>query len=290
MLEQAAKADPRLLPARPDVAAAHLRETVTADRYADGVAMAVSVPVASLTMTADPGAGTATQLLFGERFTAYDTAADLAWGQAADGYVGYLPRACLVPADRRATHRVAALMTHVYPEPDIKRPPVGQLCFGALIAATAEDPRFVELADGGHVPAQHLVPREEPAADWVAEAERFLGAPYLWGGRSPAGLDCSALVQLALQAAGQHCPRDSDMQEAALGRDIDPDGALARGDIVFWRGHVGIMLGASRLLHANAHHMAVAVEPLARTRKRLLAGGDGPVTRAARLDAAMLTR
>ena len=134
--------------------------------------------------------------------------------------------------------------------------------------------------------AAHLAPRETAAADWVAEAERLLGAPYLWGGRGSTGLDCSALVQLALQAAGLECPRDSDMQAAELGRTLAQGAATERGDLMFWNGHLGIMLDATRLLHANSHHMAVAIEALDAARARILDAGEGSVTRHARLDAA----
>ena len=134
--------------------------------------------------------------------------------------------------------------------------------------------------------AVHLAPCGARAADWVAEAERLLGVPDLWGGRGSTGLDCSALVQLALRAAGHDCPRDSDMQEAELGRTLTPGTAQQRGDLMFWKDHVGIMLDPTRLLHCSGHHMAVAIEALKTVRARILAAGEGPVTRHARLDAA----
>jgi len=145
---------------------------------------------------------------------------------------------------------------------------------------------FAALSSGGFVPGPHLARREAATEDWVAEAERLLGAPYLWGGRGSTGLDCSALVQLALSAAGRGCPRDADMQEAELGRTLAPGTPPERGDLMFWKVHGGIMLDATRLLHCNAHHMAVAIEPLETTRARILAAGDGPATRHARLDVA----
>lgn len=278
--------DARRIPARPDLAAAHLKGRVEAGRYAEAVALAVAVPMAPLTARPDGTARLQTQLLYGERFAAYEKTGEWAWGQAGrDGYVGYVPSACLAPAGPEPTHRVAQPMTLVYPEPALKTRPVGWLSYGALVGAAAAEAGFAALAEGGFVPAPHLARREDAAADWVAEAERMLGAPYLWGGRTPAGLDCSALVQLALHAAGRDCPRDSDMQAAELGGTLDPGAAPERGDLVFWEGHVGIMLDPVRLLHCNAHHMAAAIEPLDVTRARILGAGEGPVTRHARLDA-----
>ena len=142
---------------------------------------------------------------------------------------------------------------------------------------------FARLRGGGNVPVAHIAP---VSADFVSEAERFLGAPYLWGGRSARGIDCSALVQLALIATGRAAPRDLDMQAAMLGRALEPEAALGRGDSVFWRGHVGIMLDPERVLHANAHHMAVVAEPLAAACVRIEAMGAGAITGRRRLDAA----
>ena len=112
--------------------------------------------------------------------------------------------------------------------------------------------------------------------DAAGVALRFLGAPYLWGGRESLGLDCSGLVQQALAACGKACPRDTDMQ-AGIGVAVAP-GDLARGDLVFWKGHVGMMLDAERMVHANGHHMATVVEPLAEAIARIEAAGYGPPT------------
>ncbi|WP_290737120.1 NlpC/P60 family protein [Amaricoccus sp.] len=230
-----------------------------------------------LRLAADPTAGLATQLLHGEAFTVYEMRDDgLAWGQAeADGYVGYVAAAGLgAPAPGRA-RRVSAIWSHRYAAPAVKARVIGELPFLAEVAAEGEGEGFVALADDGFVPAAHLAPL---AGDAVDAAMRFLGAPYLWGGRSARGLDCSALVQLSHMAAGVPAPRDSDMQAALLGVDLPADAPARRGDLVFWRGHVGMMVDAETLLHANAHHMAVALEPLAAAVARIEAGGGGSVT------------
>jgi cell wall-associated NlpC family hydrolase len=195
-----------------------------------------------------------------------DTASGWSWVQLTrDNYVGYVAADALSRELIEPTHRVQALGTFVYPEPDIKSPTALHLPLGAGIAVESEDARFARLATGGFVISRHIAERARFARDFVDVAERFIGAPYLWGGRTRIGLDCSGLVQVALEAAGIASPRDSDMQEAQLGTPVAvPENleGLERGDLVFWPGHVGIMVDGVMLIHANAHHMAVAVEPL----------------------------
>lgn len=243
--------------------------------------MRVTAPLLDLTLAPDPDAGLATQLLMGEPFTVYETRADgLAWGQSDwDGYVGYVPASGLGPT-RPDGRRLTALASHAYTAPALKARIAGPLPFLADLDVTGTASGYACLADGSHVPEPHLAPL---ARDPVAVAHRFLGAPYLWGGRSAAGLDCSALVQLALMATGTPAPRDSDMQAALLGTTQPDDAPLARGDLVFWRGHVGWMSDAITLLHANAHHMTVTEEPLAEAVARIAAAGGGPVTGRRRL-------
>lgn len=279
--------DARRIPARPDLAAAHLKGEVEADRYAEARMMRVSVPLAPLTLRPDGEAPLDTQLLYGEGFSVYERNAEWSWGQAeADGYVGYIPSACLMDDGPTPTHRASQPMTHVYPDPSIRSRPIGWLTYGSLVRVEGCEAGFAALATGGFVPSAHLAASDSAASDWVAEAERFLGAPYLWGGRSPVGLDCSALIQLARQAAGHACPRDTDMQRDELGAALPQTAEPARGDLIFWQRHVGIMLDATRMLHANGHHMAVAIEPLETARSRILAVGEGPVLRHRRLDEA----
>jgi len=281
--------DHRVTPARPDLAAAHLRGRVEAARFAEAEPRVVGVAMAPLGFRPDGTATMETQLLFGEGFAVYEHDAQWSWGQALlDDYVGYVPSPCLEPPGPEPTHRVAVRASHLYPEPDFRARPAGGLSYGARVALAGAEAGFARLASGGWTPEAHLAPLAAPAPDWVAEAERFLGAPYLWGGRSGIGLDCSGLIQLALQGAGRGCPRDTDMQEQSLGHSLKPGAAPRRGDLMFWAGHVGVMVTETRLLHANIHHMAVVAEPLEEACARIAAKGGGAVSRHARLDPARL--
>lgn len=261
---------------REDLAAESLRGLVKAGRYVTGKPRQVSA--SSLPLRREPrfNATLDTEALLGEAVTLYDESEGWAWVQLdRDNYVGYMPSEGLVPDIVPPTHRVSALRTYVYPEPDAKTPPLSLLSLNALVTALATDGKFLALAGGGHVFAGHAVPVGEVAPDFVAVAESFLGTPYLWGGRTSVGLDCSGLVQLALEAAGHAAPRDADMQATELGRAIDlrKGAKLRRGDLVFWEGHVGIMTSAKDFLHANAFHMAVEVEPFAAAKRRIKAAG-----------------
>jgi cell wall-associated NlpC family hydrolase len=274
--------DRRLHAYRPDLAAAHLRGRVEAACYVAGVERRVTVGTAALRRAPSPDAPMDTQLLFGEAFTVYEARDGWAWGQSgADGYVGYVAAALLGPPVAAPTHRVAVPASFLYPRPDIKASPRDILPMNAKVAVAAEEGRFAELATGGfvwggHLGAQDRVADQDRAVDFVAVAEQFLHAPYLWGGKTAAGIDCSGLVQMALGAVGLAAPRDSDLQEAALGVPLSaPFGlaALCRGDLLFWKGHVGIICDAARLLHANAHHMQVAMEPVGQALARIARAG-----------------
>jgi cell wall-associated NlpC family hydrolase len=278
--------DPRLTPARPDLAAAYLRGKVEAPRYVDGRAAQVVTASAPLRRSPRADAPLETEALFGESLTVYDETDGWAWVQLdRDKYVGYLPEASL-GAPSGPTHRVAALRAHAYPGPAIKTPPRMALSLGAQVRIVRRDGDFAISQDGLYLWSRHLVELEVREPDAVAIAERFLETPYLWGGRTSEGVDCSGLVQTALTAAGLAAPRDSDMQEATLGEPVvidDPETPLTRGDLVFWKGHVGIMRDPLTLLHANGFHMKTVSEPLIEARDRIAAGGGGEVTSVRRI-------
>ncbi|MGB6197389.1 MAG: NlpC/P60 family protein [Methyloceanibacter sp.] len=287
--------DPRRHAYRASLAAESLRGRVEAPRYVEGVRR--QVEASSLPLRREPrfDAILDSEALFGETLTLFDESEGWAWVQLArDGYVGYLPSEGLTSAVTTPTHRVAALRTYVYASPDIKTPPLALLSLNALLSGAGEEGRFLALQSGGFVIAEHVRKLDEPSRDFVDVALGFRGTPYLWGGRTSLGVDCSGLVQLASEAAGLSCPRDADMQANEVGRQLDWQGpdALARGDLVFWDGHVGIMTGAQDLVHASAYQMMVVEEPLAEARARIASSKGGEITgvrRPAGLSAAGLT-
>ena len=266
--------DPRTLLARPDLAAVDLEGLAPAARYASARPHLTITPMAANHRLPDPASERVNHLLFGEVFDVIDTIGDFAWGRARrDGYVGYVLSASFSRDLHCPTHRISALRTYAFAEPSIKSPPWGPVSLNALITVDAVAGALVHAVGAGWIAAAHVMPIGQSEADWVSVAERFLSAPYLWGGRDSLGLDCSGLVQQALFAACRACPRDADQQQK-LGRDVEAE-TKVRGDLVFWRGHVGIMFDRDRLLHANAHHMAVAIEPLAEATQRIAAKGGG---------------
>lgn len=261
--------DPRVTLARADLADAALEGLVRADRFAVPSLYRCAAPVTAIRGAADPAAEQWDQLLFGETFAVIEIADGWAWGRAArDAYVGYARMGDLTPAteDRPNTHRVAALRAYGFSRPDIKSAPVGLYSLNALMAVQAEDERFLKIEGSGWFVRDQLAPIGVFETDPAGVAERYQGAAYLWGGRDSLGLDCSGLVQQAFYACGRACPRDSDMQ-ALMGVVVDEP--LRRNDLVFWRGHVGLMLDEARLLHANAFHMRVSTEPLAEAIARI---------------------
>ena len=281
--------DPRLNATRSDLADERLRGRVSATRYVAGVAGQIVRGLVALRRRPGHGEPLDTEVIFGETVTVFDTAGGFSWVQLdRDGYVGYVPADVVSREIVAPTHRVSALATFVYPTPDIKAPPLMQLPMGARVAIAAMDDRFGQLSSGGHLVLRHVTEEGRNARDYVDVAERFIGTPYLWGGRTRYGLDCSGLVQTALDAAGISAPRDTDMQQSAIGSDVlipaDLDG-LHRGDLVFWSGHVGLMTDSIMLLHANAHHMAVAVEPLTFAAERIAKAGGGRVVAVKRIGA-----
>lgn len=265
MPDPAAPLDRRLNAYRDDLADARLKGKVEAKRYVTGKKRQVITALAPIRKDRQPGTQLSSELLFGETVAVFEDKDGVAWVQnESDGYVGYTDSACLSATLHTPTHVVSAIHTCLYPAPTIRAPSHGLLPLGAPVAVTGSKGRYAELATGGWVPLLHLAEMGSYESDPVAVALRLTGSPYVWGGRSSLGLDCSALIQLALTRCGIDSPRDSDMQEAALGNAVDYDGtaaALKRGDFVFWKGHVGIFVSPAQFLHANARDMAVAAGP-----------------------------
>jgi cell wall-associated NlpC family hydrolase len=269
--------DPRLTPARPDLAARYLEGKIKAARYVDGEEFEVADAIAPVRESPSAGATLLTQSLKGERVTIYDRNGEgWAWGQLnGDGYVGWLPDSALKKPDAAATHKVSAIRTFAFPGASIKLPPIDTLMMGSVVTVVREDGPFAITREGQYLPKQHITAIDSQAADFVAVAERFLDTPYLWGGKSSYGIDCSGLVQISLNAAGTGCPRDSDMQQSSLGWSLDAAQSkrLRRGDLLFWRGHVAIARDANTIVHANAHHMATVIEGTKDATARISAEG-----------------
>jgi cell wall-associated NlpC family hydrolase len=270
--------DPRLTPARGDLAAKYLEGKVKAQRFVDGEEFEVVDAIAPLREAPFADAALLTQALKGEQVTVYDHNGEgWAWGQLnSDGYVGWIPEYALARPGAAPTHKVTALRTLAFPGPSIKLPPSDALPMGARVAVAREDGVFAVTRDGRYLPRQHLATLDANASDFVAIAERFVGTPYLWGGKSSLGIDCSGLVQVSLTTAGIGCPRDSDMQLDGLGRELSAAEAktLQRGDLIFWKGHVAIVRDAETMVHANAHHMATVIENTKAAIARIKAAGS----------------
>lgn len=266
--------DPRLHPYKPDIAAAHLQGKVEADQFVEGKPHRVTEPITDI-LSDQMGEARTSQALYGETFTVYQTEGYWAWGQLmTDGYVGWTSALNLVASDNiDATHLVSVPLTRATND-SIKVLGNGPIPMGAQlrlsdpsISVGGSSASFAQC-DVGAIPEAHLRSLDDMTSDWVDVAELFANTPYVWGGRSALGIDCSALVQLALQQAGIPCPRDSDMQEAEMGQVMERQDGLQRGDLVFWPGHVGIMLDDTTLFHANAFAMSTVPEPLSTVEER----------------------
>ncbi|NRG16125.1 C40 family peptidase [Rhizobiales bacterium] len=285
--------DKRLHPVRPDLAARSYEGRVDAARFVEGTKKRVACALAPIRPEPRPDKSIDTEALFGEVFTVYEeTAEGWAWGQLeTDGYVGFMASDALIADAPVPTHRLAALRSYRYPYAELKSPPLELLSMGSLVAVagyeTTRGLDYALLADGSAIVAKHLVPLDHSVDDWVSVAESLAGTPYLWGGRSSLGLDCSAIVQLAAQAGGMAIMRDTYMQAETAGEALDissglPD--LKRGDLVFWKGHIGIMRDAGTLLHANGFTMMVSSEPLESAIARIREKEGSPVTAVRRLN------
>jgi cell wall-associated NlpC family hydrolase len=267
--------DPRLNAFRPDLADEMLRGQVEAQRFVAGELYEISEPIVPMHSADRFDAMRMTELLYGERVKVFAVEEGWAWVKAAhDGYVGYVPSSALSREITSSAHRVAVPLTFMYPAADIKSSPEVILPMNSRVEIMETADRFARLRNGRYVFADHLKPIGSQEPDIVAVAERFLNVPYLWGGKTFRGLDCSGLIQTAMHASGLVCPRDTDMQEKELGVPVQDHANLARGDLLFWKGHVGMMVDRENLLHANAHHMLVTVEPLEKviTRIAMLGG------------------
>lgn len=265
--------DRRLTPATDRVALESLRGVIERPAYTPGRPARLAVPLADLTDA--PDGRRDRQVNFGADMTVIETRGGWSFVQMdLDGYCGWLPAPALTPTPTAdlppITHRVSAPATHVYPAPDMKRPEQAGLSLGARLSVIGVEGRFARLATGGFVPVQHIGDR--PAPDPVPVAESLAGTPYLWGGNSRWGIDCSGLVQAALSACGVPCPGDSDLQRAAF----PAVETIRRGDLLFWPGHVALAVSPDRMIHATAWAMAVVVEAIPEAMARIDAAGDGP--------------
>jgi len=254
----------------------------------------VITPIAPLHRKASRRSGQETQLLYGHQFEVYGLSKGWAWGQARSpvkgskikGYVGYVPAKMLEDQKSMASHVISILKAPVFVAPDIKSHIIQSLPLGALIKGQGRHPSFVQIGAGGYIHRKHLRKRGGAVeiSDFVTIAEAHMGLPYIWGGISADGLDCSGLVLSSLRAIGEDAPRDTDMMEAGLGYDLPvSQRGLRRGDLIFWKGHVGIMQSAMRMIHANAFHMRVESEALREVVKRIEVSGGGPMTAVKRL-------
>ena len=278
--------DPRLYAYRADLAAASLRDQVSASRYVTGRPAQVVRGVADVRRRPEAAAPLDTQLMCGERVTVYDEVDGWAWVQnAADGYVGYVQRSALGAEVHTPTHSVAVLRTFLYPEPNIKTPPLDCLSMTSPVTVVGAKGRFSEVrlaapGTGGWIFSAHLAAPSAVEPDYLETARQFLWAPYLWGGKNSLGLDCSALVQIALNRAGIPCPRDSYMQATTVGSPVPfdiPDYTQRRGDLIYFPGHVAIATDDTMVLSPNGHAMLVTIEPLADLLERVReeSGGRG---------------
>jgi cell wall-associated NlpC family hydrolase len=280
--------DRRVTPARPDRAAAHLKGQIEAPLFVEGARKIVFDGSADMRRQPYPDAPLDTEALHGEIFIEYECDDEgWSWGQLErDYYVGFVPSKALTLDEAVPTHRVSVLRSFLYGGPSIKLPPMAALSLGSRVTIVDYKDQFAITHRGHCLIADHLVTIDHHEDDYVSIAERFIGIPYYWGGKTSLGLDCSGLIQIALDAIGQSAPRDSDMQEKQLGRALEIDdslSALKRGDLIFWKGHVGVMRDADTLLHASGHHMLVVSEQLREAVSRIAAKNAGPITSIKRL-------
>ena len=259
------KPDPRLHAYRPDLADEALRGQVEASRFVHGSLKRIVAPVAALYKVPDALSERQSECLFGEDVKVFEEKNGFCWVQAQqDGYVGYIEQSKIGSIGNQPTHRVNVPRTFQYRDADLRSPMISPLSMGSRISVIGEaetrGTRYAKLDNGSFVVFNHITPVSTLANDYVAIAESFIHTPYLWGGKSGLGIDCSGLVQLAMMMTGRMVLRDTDMQQATIGKDIAPEGGLQRGDLVFWKGHVAIMVDSGTLIHANGASMDVRKE------------------------------
>lgn len=259
--------DPRVTPSRPDLAADWLDGYLEAEHFAKPDPHSIEKDMVPLYRTPDDSQGIQSQLLYGECFDVLEDKDGWLWGQNhSDGYVGYIKKEGAIKKRTRSTHQVMNIGTWGYASRDIKSAPVQYYSFGSLLEVTDMEDRYAQLADGTYVMCGHIRALDAPDTDPISHAFRFLGVPYLWGGRSSCGIDCSALIQLCMDQCGIKIPRDTDLQQKALGKTIAAnlgEAALVPGDLVFWPGHIAMLIDRTNIIHANTRSMAVSIDELA---------------------------